>query len=296
MTRIDGAKVKALREQKGLTQLYVATVVEVTTDTISRWENKRYPTIKKENALKLAEALEVDFSEFVDSQEPDENRLEKPTTRAKVTVEPKFNKIWPLLLLSSVIALLIGFIAAFFISQSEPLNVSATRILPARCTPEKVFPVLIKISSDSDKQTALILKEKLPENFIIAWSTPALPKGGKKDNLLRWLGKIEKSMYFYYGGYISDSKKHAGFSGSIAADTKKAETVQITGDSKLIITEHHWADSDGDNRISDTEILSAYDRFGEVEQMRREMDFIEEMWLGSGYIWQAESKEYAILP
>jgi DNA-binding transcriptional regulator YiaG len=47
MVKIDGSKVKQLREQNGLTQLYVATAVQVTTDTISRWENKRYPTIKK---------------------------------------------------------------------------------------------------------------------------------------------------------------------------------------------------------------------------------------------------------
>jgi transcriptional regulator with XRE-family HTH domain len=41
MVKIDGSKVRRLREQKGLTQLYVATAVQVTTDTISRWENKR---------------------------------------------------------------------------------------------------------------------------------------------------------------------------------------------------------------------------------------------------------------
>ena len=56
MTRIDGDKVRSLREAKGLTQLYIATVVGVTTDTISRWENKRYPSVKEENARKLAEA------------------------------------------------------------------------------------------------------------------------------------------------------------------------------------------------------------------------------------------------
>ena len=59
MVKIDGSKVKRLREQKGLTQLYVATAVQVTTDTISRWENKRYPSVKKENCLKLAETSEL---------------------------------------------------------------------------------------------------------------------------------------------------------------------------------------------------------------------------------------------
>ena len=46
---------KEIREKKGLTQLYIATAVGVTTDTISRWENRRYPSIKTENGEKLAE-------------------------------------------------------------------------------------------------------------------------------------------------------------------------------------------------------------------------------------------------
>ena len=63
--RIDGDRIKALRLQKGLTQLYLASFVGVTTDTISRWENKKIPSIKRENALKLAEALEVSLDEIL---------------------------------------------------------------------------------------------------------------------------------------------------------------------------------------------------------------------------------------
>ena len=66
MIKIDGAKIKLLREQQGLTQLYLATAVEVTTDTISRWENRRYPSIKRENGLKLAEALNVPLEELLE--------------------------------------------------------------------------------------------------------------------------------------------------------------------------------------------------------------------------------------
>ena len=65
MVKIDGSRVRNLRESKGLTQLYIATVVGVTTDTISRWENNRYPTIRRENALKLAEALEVPLDDIL---------------------------------------------------------------------------------------------------------------------------------------------------------------------------------------------------------------------------------------
>ena len=63
---INGSKIRSLREQNDLTQLYLATVVGVTTDTISRWENRRYPSIKLENARKLADALGVPLEELLE--------------------------------------------------------------------------------------------------------------------------------------------------------------------------------------------------------------------------------------
>ena len=62
---LDSAEVKRIREELQLTQLYVSKVVGVTTDTISRWENNRYPTIRRENALKLAEALDVPLTDIL---------------------------------------------------------------------------------------------------------------------------------------------------------------------------------------------------------------------------------------
>ena len=59
MVKIDGSKVRAIREAKGLTQLYVATAVEVTTDTVSRWENKRYPSVKKENGIQPCRRIPI---------------------------------------------------------------------------------------------------------------------------------------------------------------------------------------------------------------------------------------------
>ena len=74
MVKIDGSKIRRIREEKGLTQLYIATAVEVTTDTVSRWENKRYPSIKKENGVKLAQALEVGLEDILET-EADEGGL-----------------------------------------------------------------------------------------------------------------------------------------------------------------------------------------------------------------------------
>ncbi|WPD21378.1 MAG: helix-turn-helix transcriptional regulator [Candidatus Electrothrix scaldis] len=56
---IDGTKIKYIRESKGLTQEYLATVVGVAIRTVSCWENNRSPNIKRENAESVAKALEV---------------------------------------------------------------------------------------------------------------------------------------------------------------------------------------------------------------------------------------------
>src|SRR5512144_422951 len=81
---VDGIKIKNIREAKKLTQLYVANVVGVTTDTISRWENNRYPAIKRDNAEKLASALEVELEEILrqeTSEEPPGEEVPLPARK-----------------------------------------------------------------------------------------------------------------------------------------------------------------------------------------------------------------------
>ena len=116
MVRIDGAKIKQLREQQGLTQLYLATAVEVTTDTISRWENRRYPSIKRDNGLKLAEALNVQLEELLEDTpeevltDPDvtDTQTNKPSPDVnQESTTSKFAKNWPLLILTGTLFCLI---------------------------------------------------------------------------------------------------------------------------------------------------------------------------------------------
>ncbi|MCI5166768.1 MAG: XRE family transcriptional regulator [Candidatus Electrothrix sp. GM3_4] len=61
---IDGSKIKQIRESKGLTQDYLATVVGVAIRTVSCWENNRSPNIKRENAESVAKALEVPLEDI----------------------------------------------------------------------------------------------------------------------------------------------------------------------------------------------------------------------------------------
>ncbi len=63
---------------------------------------------------------------------------------------------------------------------------------------------------------------------------------------------------------------------------------------KISLGKRHWADSDGDNIISDNEILTVYDRYSEIEGLGLNIDLIEEIWLGSGYNWDQKTSSYEI--
>jgi transcriptional regulator with XRE-family HTH domain len=299
MVKIDGSKVKFLREQKGLTQLYVATVVQVTTDTISRWENKRYPTIKKENALRLAEALEVDIFDIIEeSRDEDPETLSAATeTTGSAKSTKSFSKIWPLLLLAATVGILIAAVAWFFLMQGQPLKITAKRMLPERCTTNTPFPVSIEVIGPPEAVVAIILKENLPQHVIVKNTDPPLAPSGQKNNTLKWLHKAEGRTLFTYTATLSSPLSLTDvFSGSAAASNDSGNPVTIEGNNTIELGLHHWADSDGDNIISDKEILTVYDQYGDLEKLGIDIDLIEEIWLGSGYRWDPEKNIYEILP
>ena len=111
----------------------MAKVVGVTTDTISRWENNRYPSIKRENALRLAEALEASVEEI----------LQEGTGACSVeesipTVPRSPYRLIPFFLVPVLLA------GVFFWVQNRqtPSDVlMAERILPGYAAPESVIPV-----------------------------------------------------------------------------------------------------------------------------------------------------------
>lgn len=300
MVKVDGAKAKRLREQKGLTQLYVATAVGVTTDTISRWENRRYPSIKRENGLLLAEALEVSLEEILEADvNPEDNSgsldthfPEPPAQHALKAAK----RIWPLLLLSLTIGLVFAAVTAFFLLQPHATAVTATRLLPKSCPAGQPFPVAVAIAGLEGKEMTLILKERLPEGFTVLASVPDVPASGIKQGEIRWLAKVgQPTLFVYLGKLTKETGLPAIFTGTIAVGSNEG-SVDIAGASTMASAQYHWADTDQDNTISDSEILVAYDRFGEIEALAEEMDRIEEIWLGSGYRWNQKSKDFAIIP
>lgn len=302
MVKVDGSKIKRLREEQGLTQLYLATAVHVTTDTISRWENKRYPSIKKENGIKLAEALNVSLEDLLekdDTREPDlltsVPSQTDATTPRNTLISPR--KIWLLLsLFLTLLALGITFIWYFFYSSPD-FTITAERNAPDHCIAGEPFPILIKVSGvPEDKATSVIIRENLPANATILKISPELAGGSLKKDMIKWLKKINTSTTFAYVISVAgEESEKITFYGTAAISGDSGSPPPIVGSSITTLSQYHWADIDKDNTISDSEILAVHDRYNEVEDIDIDIDIIEEIWLGSGYKWNETRKIIEII-
>lgn len=304
MIKIDGSKIKMLREQQGLTQLYLATAVEVTTDTISRWENRRYPSIKKENGLKLAEALNVQLEDLLEEvlvEDHSPETLPPPQDHINIinnqdTKGSKLTRNWPVLILSgTLLGLVMALTLVWYFSHSpSPGPFTAERIVPAHCIDGQPFPVIIKITGAPNTATALILKETFPDNGTVHAMSPKVTAGGLKNKQIKWLKKIEGSALFSYAISVSGKEgENVRFRGtaSISNDSESP----INGRDTIEIGHYHWADIDKDNVISDDEILTVYDLYSEITDINLDIDLIEEIWLGSAYRWDAGTATFKII-
>jgi transcriptional regulator with XRE-family HTH domain len=299
MVKIDGSKVKSLRESKGLTQLYIATVVEVTTDTISRWENKRYPSIKEENALKLAEALEVELEQILEKEEESTKPDEKAQIIHSVVRKPRPKRalFWLLLL---VLILLLPFIW-YNMKLPEPITILASRLLPPHTPANQPFPVIIHITTKQQGPFSLILKETLPEGCEPLVSDPPFTSFDKKTRNLKWISRTTGDVTTFVYLAKKNGKKSGNadmtplhFKGSVTLRDKKSADTIIAGSQVLPLAGYHWADANRDNRIEDNEILAAYDTFNALDYINYDWQRIDEIWSGEGYSWNADKQEYVI--
>jgi transcriptional regulator with XRE-family HTH domain len=307
MVRIDGAKARRIREQNGLTQLYVATVVQVTTDTISRWENRRYPTIKKDNAEKLAEALGVELSALLDETEvavegeAGVSAPEPATIEAEVSIAARKASIrsrW--LWLGALILLLVGAGLGwllFYGSAGDSPRISAFRILPGHVPPGQSFPVLIRINADPAASFALIIREQLPPGCLVLAAIPVPAMAGRQDGQLKWVSRLEGGerliSYLLASPAAAVYGQELSFQGQALPGRGGAATA-IEGGDQLEIGRHHWADINGDNHIDDEEILVVYDLFGEVDSFAGLRDEVDTIWAAGGYRWDEVGRKYLL--
>lgn len=307
MVKIDGGKVRQLREKKELTQLYVATVVGVTTDTISRWENRRYPTIKKENAVKLAEALEVTLPEIL---EQEEEVSEASETEGYEQEEEKeeivgygfqdFLKRNYLILSALIIIAGAAIVIGWWYMNRQEASVTARRLLPQHAAPGKPFPVVIEVETKAENPFSIIIKENMPHGCTMLQSIPPSTTADSTTSTIKWISKIQKNKTLFAYTAKTDPQLGAGmmlkFSGTVTLRRGKGVTADIGGKSQLEITDFHWADTNEDGRIDDSEILAAYDLVGSIKGLDFGQDKIEEIWASSGYRWNEAKHEYTVLP
>ena len=161
---LEGAVLKRLREEKRLTQLYISKVVGVTTDTVSRWENNRYPSMRRDNALKLAEALEVPLEEL----------LRRPAAAPANMPPPK--SLMPLVITSLLAVVVMAGLLMLVLWQTgrqspPPASITAERILPHFAAPGSDIPVQVKLTQRAG-DSGFILREYLPKGWKLLQANP----------------------------------------------------------------------------------------------------------------------------
>jgi len=295
MVRIDGAKVRQLRERNKLTQLYLSTVVGVTTDTISRWENRRYQSIKLENAEKLAQALEVELADILE-REREEPATQTPAPQPQVVEPSPKRRPGHILILSAV--LVVGAVAIFLYSKvfNQPQHsVSAERILPPHVSPGQTFPVLIRVHTAEQTPVSLIIKELIPRGTQAQQGFPAITNIDRDENSLKWIRRTDsdRSVYAYVCSVSADIPRgdRLLFSGTVTIKNNVSTRHDINGADSLAIAPYHWADTNRDYMIDDEEILAVYDTYSDIEELPFDRELVDSIWASSGYTWdQAQNK------
>ena len=283
---LDGSEVKRQREIHGLTQLYISKVVGVTTDTISRWENNRYPTIRRENALNLAEALEV----------PLEQILQKPAEEETLG-EPRRRGYSPFIVAGAVL-LLIGAIVVWFLLSRQspvPVNVAASRILPVFAAPETAIPVQVWFERNGEAR-GFILRENFPTGWQIVEANPPPSSLDNVHGVARWIVKAgDRLDRIVYLVRVADAPLNDNlvFQGEIIAGKGDNQlSAPVLGETTLKIAPIHWADTDGNGRIDDLEMLETSYTVDEMTGVHLDWEYLESLWDAEGYRWDEEQGKF----
>lgn len=305
---LDGAAVRRIREEKRLTQLYVAKVVGVTTDTISRWENNRYPTVRRENLFKLAEALEspahllvkaeVFAEEGIEEGENGENGEAPPPAAGKTTSPaPSFLYLGMIALL-----LILGFISYRLLRPpaSSPVSVppdfAATRILPRYAAPGMIIPVRLRLNVD-DATKRYIIREHFPPGWEVIEASPPASSIDNQEGMARWIVKQgeKRSLIVYLVRVDSRAplKMIARFRGEIVANLDdKNQSLAAAGATEMTVGPYIWSDLNGDSSIDDAEMLEASLAFEELEGVHLEWKELERLWDAGQYRFDPPGRRF----
>ena len=287
---IDGDIVRRIREEKRLTQFYVSKVVGVTIDTVSRWENNRYPTIMRDNALKLAEALEVDLTDILKAE------LDSKTITETQLAQQSKRKKWFYILLLIGVSILVLF---YFLQQSNvPPSVvlKAKRYLPPYAAPGSQILIQVKLSTDKPLK-GMILKETFPAGWRLLESEPVVSHLDPVAGVARWIFRkppsVTQVFYILEVPEGSNSSTNMLIEGELIANPDGQRSVALVQNiGSMEVKPFHWADSNGDQIIDDVEILELSDITDMAASLHLDWDLIEMIWETGAYRWQAENKQF----
>jgi transcriptional regulator with XRE-family HTH domain len=285
---IDGDRVRQIREEKGLTQLYVAEVVRVSVDTVSRWENKRTQAIRVENAAALAAALEVP--------------LEEITLGADPGVAPGLSRrvptwAWPSI---AVLALLGVAVLGWALLRPDSPVLSATRRLPAYTAPGTNVPVVVRVRVMSGEVARVVLREQLPPGWQFVGAVPTQDQGPDASGALRWIVPVtDRHASVAYvvrpPAGAAEGTAHR-FGGEVVTPGKSGRHVPVRGESRIDLEYIYWADEDGDFQVGDGEVLDALERIEAVPNLGVGSDGLRALWGADEYRWDPEVLEFTPVP
>lgn len=286
---VDGEAIRSIREQKRLTQFYVSKVVGVTTDTVSRWENNRYPTIKRENAIKLAEALEVELVDILKRELPVSGAADQPPERSG-------RLKW----IAGVGLFLSGCVVLWFVvlqnNHFVASQLHAERNIPAHAAPGSQFLVQLTVAADPPLN-GLVLKETFPAGLHFISAEPAATSIDRERGVVRWIFRqpVLPLQIFYR---LEVSRDHPlGSTLAVAGEVVtnpdgQPSVVPIEAVGQISIEPLHWADNNANMIIDDLEILAFSELLEQTTLFDEEWDRLEELWHAGGYSWDQENFQF----
>jgi transcriptional regulator with XRE-family HTH domain len=273
---LDGEAIRRIREEKKLTQLYVAKVVGVTTDTVSRWENNRYPSVRRENAVQLAEALEVPVEDVLRNSE---------YSNSEETSSPsRFSRAY----VAASLLLLGCAIAVFWWWPKTPLPpaVVGERLLPVYAAPLTVIPVRLHLEA-AKSVDGLVLRENFPTGWQLVEASPPPSSLDNVNGMARWIvqqGGVPLQISYLLRVGSQSVSGLVPFRGEVVVSQGGRNSVaSVGGDTQIRWAPFHWADINGDLMIDDSEALDA--SVASIEMKKTHLDWatVEKIWDAGGY-------------
>jgi len=285
---LDGSAVRRIREEKKLTQLYVAKVVGVTTDTISRWENNRYPSIKRENAIRLSEALDAPVEEILQGGTGECLVAESPSPPRRLV-----RRALPVFLGLCVLVVLF----AVLHRQQVPVStLTAERVLPNFAALGSVIPVQVRIVA-GEATKGFILREHFPPGWKLIEANPPPSSLDNEEGTARWIVKPGEERrliaYLLKVDVTSAAAERAVIRGeAIANPGGGSSPSSVLGMSKIRLAPYHWADLNGDNVVDDAEMLQASETVDQMKGVHLDWKQLEEIWDSGGYRWDEKLEKF----